>query len=264
MMKLNTICYGFERKSHASLLCLLLPMLVLWVGSARAERDSREISSSISAVSTSATGVTLQLDLPVSLPGPLNHETGIIAIPPGGKPQASILSYTLSFWEDGNFIETIGPIDHRQQPGELSRYLAPKKLVDVQPLGMVRRVRLARVKIDTSHTVPGQAGQRYQVNQLTFRVAFSGRSVPLPAEPDFELGYPSGFRGIFEQGLLNAEYIPDGREEEKMHSEPVEVLPYQAHPSLRLSVTAAGYVESRTAGALSFPAGSAPGDFSPG
>ena len=198
------------------------------------------LSQHLEVVEQSLEGVTFHLSLPSHKGEPHQSEPGLIAIPPGGLPEVQIQNVKFRVWSvDGKELST-HTIDAEKKGDQLEQWLTVSRLVSVRDLGLMRQQRLASVLVFPYPVSKKNGGTRLQVYDLTFRLVFSGATGKAPAEPSFDRGFPSGFEGIFNKLVANAETAPAGTIVAD-DSAPVSELPYHSQPSLRLICDQAGY-----------------------
>jgi len=227
--------------SRALFLACLLGTIALSC-TAWAEIEHSTLSPHFEVVEQSLSGVTLRMRLPREKGKTARRERFLVAVPPGPPPRVRFLEFSYAAWGKEGLQSATGPIDLEANPKRLNEVAGSGSIVKRNALGLLRDVRLESVEVLPYHTARGKRDvDLHQIYDLTFRLEFKNEATPAPPEPDFARGFPSGYRDIFREILVNSEAIPLGLSPDESKEDQSGEPPYFDAVSLKLRTTEEGF-----------------------
>jgi len=200
------------------------------------------LSPHFEVLEQSLQGVTLRMRLTPGKGSTDERQRFLAAVPGGPQAKLRFLAFSYAVWDQEGVLSATGPIDLEAEPGRLDQLASARSIVKRYPLGRIRDALVESIEVFPYHSAPKRPGvQGVQIFDLTFRLEFAPGAAPAGEEPDFARGFPSGYRGIFDQVLINSQALPLGAPPEEKKVGPPGRLAYFDAPSLVLETTREGF-----------------------
>ena len=217
--------------------------LILLVGAAQRAPAGEAAPAHFEVLQQSLSGLTVRMDLPLQKGDPGQRRRALVAIGEGPPPEIRIREFSFATWSKSATepLSQAGPITVEATAEKLGEIAEVRRIAQILPLGVVRNLRLATLQVQPYHRVRRSAEKVNQITSLTLELSFREEGRPAAPEAAFNRGFPSGFRGIFDQLVLNVEGAPQVCEAVAPDLEEEENPPYFSVPSLKLSTAEEGF-----------------------
>jgi hypothetical protein len=204
------------------------------MASARGGIEHSTLSSRLTVLEQSLSGVTFQLTLPSERGAITERHQALIAIPAGTPPENKILEVAYSVWDREGNLKTRGSLGSSDHPAAIKEWLRVERAVSVQPLGLVRGLRLAALQVLPNHVSLKDSADHVRLERLVFRLEFSQPGRAAEPEPVFKRPFRSGFHDVFQQIVANAKALPSGLTPDSGKDLYPSPLPYHLENSLKI------------------------------